>query len=54
MKNDNKRKYLQQENKKYCKDCFGNKRRKFALENSVISCNMKSRIKVPQHAMHQG
>ena len=54
IKNDNKRKYLQQENEKYSKDCFGNKRYKFSSEISVISCNTKSRIKVSRRAMHQG
>ena len=38
----NKKKYLQQQNEKYPKDCFGNKQWKLASENSVISCNTKS------------
>ena len=41
QKNDNKRKYLQQENEKYSKDCFWNTRCKFASEISVISSNTK-------------
>ena len=50
----NKKKYLQQQNEKYPKGCFGNKQWNLASENSVISCNRKSKMKVARRAMHQG